>query len=324
MSGIAAPRITERVDAITHISNAYLTKTPPIPRSVKIELTGRCNYNCTFCARSFRLRAQDEMDRGLFERLLREMRQDGVEEIGLFYLGESFLCDWLEEAIAFAKQECGFPYVFLTTNGSLAIADRLETCFRNGLDSLKFSYNYADEAQFVEVARVKPRLFDDMKANILAARAVRDKVAAETGHFCGLYASYIEYDGEQRARMMEAVAEITPFVDEVYALPLYNQADLVTDREKKLGWKPTAGNRGRLEALRDPLPCWSIFTEGHIAWDGKLSACCFDHDGRFHMADLTQVSFREGWNSLTFQTLRDAHLRKDVTGTACEQCVAYR
>jgi hypothetical protein len=75
--------------------------------------------------------------------------------------------------------------------------------------------------------------------------------------------------------------------------------------------------------LRDPLPCWSAFTEGHLRADGGLSACCFDSDGRFTMANLNEVSFMEGWNSLKFQELRKAHLAKDVTGTICESCVLY-
>ncbi|MBM3537431.1 MAG: radical SAM protein [Alphaproteobacteria bacterium] len=317
------PRITERIDAITRISPDYRNAAPPCPRSVKIELTARCNYACTFCARSHRLRDQKDMDRGLFERLLPELRAAGVEEIGLFYLGESFLCSWLEEAVAFAKRTCGFPYVFLTTNGSLAAPGRLETCFRNGLDSLKFSFNYADADQFEEIARVKPVLFEAMKDNLIAAQAARDRVASETGHRGGLYASYIEYDGEQGRRMSKRIAEIVPYVDEVYALPLYNQADLVASGERERGWKITAGNRGRLGALRDPLPCWAVFTEGHVTWDGKLSACCFDHDGRFHMGDLRQHDFLSAWHSAPFQELRAAHLRGDVCGTACEGCVAY-
>ena len=317
------PRITERIDAITRISPDYRQPVPPCPRSVKIELTARCNYACTFCARSHRLREQKDMDRGLFERLLPELRRAGVEEIGLFYLGESFMCSWLEEAVRFAKQDCGFPYVFLTTNGSLATPERVEACFRNGLDSLKFSFNYADAKQFEEIARVKPALFSAMKANLQAARAARDRVAAETGHRGGLYASYIEYDGEQGRRMSQQVAAIVSYVDEVYALPLYNQADLVASGERERGWTVTAGNRGRLDALRDPLPCWAVFTEGHITWDGKLSACCFDHDGRFDMGDLRQQDFLAAWRSAPFRELRAAHLRRDVGGTACEGCVAY-
>ena len=41
------------------------------------------------------------------------------------------------------------------------------------------------------------------------------------------------------------------------------------------------------------------------------------------MGDLTKQSFMEAWNSPEFIALRRAHLRKDVTGTPCEECVAY-
>jgi hypothetical protein len=96
-----------------------------------------------------------------------------------------------------------------------------------------------------------------------------------------------------------------------------------TQREAELGYRPTAGNQGRLGALRDPLPCWSAFTEGHITAEGKLSACCFDATSRWTMGDLTRLSFMDAWNSPAFVALREAHLRKNVQGTLCEACLAY-
>jgi len=308
--------ITDRIDAITKIDDAHMGTEIPYPKSVKIELTGRCNFSCSFCARSQKLREVEDIDKDFFFRALKEMRAAGVEEIGLFYLGESFMVPWLPEAIKYAK-DVGFPYVFLTTNGSLATPTKVQDCMASGLDSLKFSYNYADGEQLHDIARVKTAYFDKIVENMKSARKIRD----ENGYKCGLYASYIEYDGEQNERMKEAVKEIEPFMDEVYALPLYNQASLVKDMKE--GWSYTAGNRGRLDALREPIPCWSVFTEGHITWDGKLSACCFDHNESFTMADLTRISFEDGWNSMAFQKLREAHLNKDITGTACESCVAY-
>ena len=263
------------------------------------------------------------MDRALFERLALEMRTDGVEELGLFYLGESMLLPWLHEAVAFAKHDAAFPYVFLTTNGSLATPKRCDQLFRAGLDSLKFSLNYADAEQFADIAGVKPAIFDKMMANIAKVREVRDRVELETGHRCGLYASYIEYDGEQGERMQAVVSGLRDSLDEIYALPLYSQAEFVGESERDRGWSVTAGNQGRSAALRDPLPCWSVFTEGHITHDGKLSACCFDHDGSFEMGDLTIQSFMDAWNSQSFQALRAAHLAKDVSETACKTCAAY-
>lgn len=314
-------RITERIDRITLLTDADRSATPPVPRSVKIELTARCDFQCFFCASHMRLRAKDEIDPRFFRRIVREMRALGVEELGLFYLGESFTCRWLAEAVRFAKRECGYPYVFLTTNGRMATPQRVRECMEAGLDSLKFSFNFSDPRQFHDVTRVRAADFWTVEDNLRAARRVRDEVEAETGHRCGLYASSIRYDDAQHERMAAAVARIAPYVDEHYWLPLYGQAGLTSGAR---GTVPTAGNQGRIGALRKPLPCWSLFTEGHLTYDGRLSACCFDHDGRFSMGDLERESFMQAWHSEPFQRLRRANLAADVRGTGCEKCIAYQ
>jgi len=312
--------ITERIDRITLLTAEQRSETPPVPRSVKIELTARCDFKCFFCASHMRLRDKRDMSWNFFSRIVRQMRSLGVEELGLFYLGESFLVPWLPEAVRYAKVECGYPYVFLTTNGRMASPERVRACMAAGLDSLKFSYNFADPVQFREVTGVRAAAFDTITANLKAARQARDEVEVATGHRCGLYASSILYDGEQRVRMEEAVRGILPYVDEHYWLPLYGQAGLTSGAK---GTRPTAGNQGRVGALRAPLPCWSLFTEGHITYDGRLSACCFDHDGRFNMGDLNVLAFMEAWHSEPFRRLRRANLAENVAGTACEKCLAY-
>ena len=132
--------ITDRVDGITAIPTLYRTPLPPPPRSVKIELTARCDFKCFFCATGQKLRDKADMDKDLLNRILSELRDVGVEEIGMFYLGESFLFHDLPESIAYARK-LGFPYIFLTTNGRMAIPDRVKACMEAGLDSLKFSFN---------------------------------------------------------------------------------------------------------------------------------------------------------------------------------------
>jgi len=312
--------ITDRIDAITKVTDHRSVL--PAPKSVKIELTGRCNYRCGFCAlRTRENQPVEDMDVEMFQRITMEMREAGVEEIGVFYIGESFMNpDLLTQAIHFAKHKAKFPYVFLTTNGSLATPDRVEACFIAGLDSLKFSVNAADDAQFKEVMGVKPKLYKDAINNIKAAKAIRDA----KGYKCGLYASSIKYDGKQQEQM-EALLnkDVIPYVDQHYWLPLYSMGSMATDREAELGYRPTAGNQGRLGMLRRPLPCWSAFTEGHVRADGGLSLCCFDADGRFVVGDLKTQSFMEAWNSEAFQKIREAHLKEDLTGTVCQDCVAY-
>ncbi|NQV57704.1 MAG: SPASM domain-containing protein [Rhodospirillales bacterium] len=310
--------ITDRVDNVTQIPDEYRSATPPAPISVKIELTAHCDFQCFYCATGSKLREKGEMDWDFFRRIVTEMHQDGVKELGLFYLGESFLSKNLAAAIDYAKNEVGFEYLFLTTNGRLAKPDRVRDCFEAGLDSLKFSFNYADAEQCKEITRVDA--FETVIENIAEAHRVRDEVEAASGHRCGLYASSIQYDGEQQARMEKAIERITPHVDLHYWLPLYGQAGLTAGAR---GTMPVAGNVGRAGNMVDPLPCWSLFTEGHITYDGLLAACCFDHDGRFNMGNLNEMSFMDAWNSAPFQKLRSANLACDVRGTACEKCIAY-
>lgn len=310
--------ITDRIDAITGISEARKQPAPPCPKAVKIELTARCNFNCAFCATGYKLRDKRDMDWDFYCDLLRNLKASGVEEVGMFYLGESFILPWLPEAVAEARK-VGFPYIFLTTNGSLSTPDKVEACMAAGLNSLKFSLNYADQAQFEDIAQVKGVYFQRMLDNVKAAYDIREK----GGYDCGLFASYISYDGDQGARMQALIEEVRPYLDEIYALPLYSQADLTGSENADAGWQVRAGNPGRLDNMRTPLPCWALFTEARVTYDGQLSACCFDHDGRFHMGDLKENSFLDIWQSEKFQALRQAHLKKDVRGTVCEQCVAY-
>jgi len=307
--------ITERIDAITKISPEYLGEILPAPKSVKIELTANCNYKCSFCVKSLR-DDNGDMDRALYSRLIRELRAAGVDELGVFFIGESFVCKWLPDAIREAK-EVGFPYVFLTTNGSVATPKNVKACMEAGLDSLKFSINFTDIDQFQNIANVKPHLYRKALENLKAAREVRD----EGGYKCGIYASSIAFDGAQGKKMQALVDEhVRPFVDESYWLPLYG----MSGASKASGMKPQAGNPGRLEAMRKPLPCWSVFTEGHITADGMLAACCFGSGigGDLIMGDLKTQSFMEAWNSKPFQDLRKAHIAKDVSNTGCAECAA--
>jgi MoaA/NifB/PqqE/SkfB family radical SAM enzyme len=314
--------ITERIDQVTKIPLQYLMAELPAPRSVKIEISPRCNYRCGFCAlRTREVQPKWDMDFALFKRITREMRDAGVEEVGVFYLGESFMNPrLLVDCIAYLKGELGVPYVFLTSNASMAFPEAVDECMKAGLDSLKWSINAADELQFEQIMGVAGKLFYNALDNIKAAWELR----REKGYKTGLFASSIRYDGVQQVKMETLLAErVRPYVDSHYWLPLYSMGAFATQREEQLGYRPTAGNQGRIGALREPLPCWSAFTEGHVTAEGKLSACCFDAKATWTMGDLTQQSFMQAWNSPAFVRLREAHLKKDVRGTVCEQCIAY-
>ena len=64
--------ITDRIDNTTKIPPQYLKAALPAPRSVKIEISPRCNYRCGFCAlRTREVQPKWDMDFELFKRVTR-------------------------------------------------------------------------------------------------------------------------------------------------------------------------------------------------------------------------------------------------------------
>jgi uncharacterized Fe-S cluster-containing radical SAM superfamily protein len=327
--------IEERIDAVTQIGSLRILMkgTQPAPKSVKIELTARCNLRCKYCAvRTRQKQPTKDMDFWLFQKITEDMRISGVEEIGLFYLGESFMNpQLLSKAIKWCKQDLQFPYVFLTSNAVAAEPDSVSVMMDAGLDSLKWSVNCADVEQFKAITGGSEKQFERAIENIRLAWNIRNAKNYNTA----LYASSILYEGQQKEKIQKLLdEEVIPYVDKHYWLPLYQMSMYRERIEAEIGFIPTAGNMGRIDnetmkPNRKPLPCWTAFTEGHVRVDGGLSACCFGSDSRFDMGMLDGTNFMRQWNSAKFVELRNSHIetlnkgQDALKGTACEVCVAY-
>jgi uncharacterized Fe-S cluster-containing radical SAM superfamily protein len=328
--------ITQRIDSVTHIEQAFLQEVCPPPPSIKTETSNRCNYKCSFC--SLRTRENpgaEDMPWESLDHVMKITRGAGVGEWGCFYLGEATMApDLLLREVKRAK-ELGFPYVFLTTNGSLLTPGLTRDLMAAGLDSLKFSINAKDDAQFEEVMGVKAKNYHKALTALATARSIRD----EMGFSTRIYASYIKFDAEEMDNLLDTY--VRPFCDEVYALPLYSMGLRAAEIEEATGFKPTHGNMGRLNEgtglpTRPGIPCWSVFKEAHVRINPEnghpiLSMCCFGADDRFDVCDLMDYdNFMDAWNHPKMQAIRHAHLEclaagntLPLMGTPCQVCVAY-
>jgi hypothetical protein len=310
-------KITTRLFNVANLPAEYLREDPPYPKSVKIELCSVCNFKCSYCSLTTRTTPpQPEMDFDLFKKIANDLKQCGVNEVGLFYIGEPFLCaNILYNAISYLKDELQIPYVFLTSNGSVAAGHEVNRCMKRGLDSLKWSINFADLEQFTSMTCIPKhdaqRVFELVLHNVKAAYESRQL----NGYQTRLYASSIRYNDEQVEKMQPLLnVHILPYVDEHYWLPLLNEVP-------EFGNIKTPGNVGMYDNPVQPLPCWSLFTGGHVMVDGSFTCCCHDASGNWIMGDMKTQTLNEIWYSEKFRELRRAHLSKDVSGTICKSCI---
>lgn len=169
--------ILERVRQLQRLDDQQRSAEPPLPKSAKVELDSGCNLNCRICAFSLRPRKHTTMPRGEFVRIVQHLRSEGVEQLGLFYINEPFLCEWLPDAIRVAKRDCGYPYVLLTSNGLAATPERVRSCIEAGLDSLKFALDFHSPSQLAATTAASADAYTTNLAHVAAAKRVRDDVA---------------------------------------------------------------------------------------------------------------------------------------------------
>jgi len=301
-------KISERIANTANISVERLSIEPPPPKSIKIEVTSHCDLKCYFCQLSIQDRKKGDIDKSLLLKILKQAKAAGVDEVGLFWIGEPFLNKSLSDYVMLAK-EIGFNNVFITTNGRLANLGQLKSIFAAGIDSIKFSINASTKASFKEVTSVDA--YDKILNNIKLAHTLRGEKKSPK-----IYASSV-YDPDNLDDYKAISKQVAPFVDEHYPIRLYgeNQIDGATS-------KLTIHRSNR--TLQSMLPCWSLFTIPHISYDGFMSACYCDFNEKFYMADLKEVSFMDAWLSPQFKKLRAAHLNRDVSNTPCIDCTAYK
>ena len=306
------PLILKKINMFTPtIPPDFLTERPPVPKTVKIEVTNSCNLECFYCETPYNKMNKKSIDKDFLFKLLKELKALGVEKVGLFWLGEPLLNKELPEYIAFAK-EIGINYVFITTNGVLASPERIERMFQSGLDSIKFSINASNRIKFKEMCGRDA--FDQVIENVKATWQIRSSARKPS-----IYASSI-FDPSNEKDFFDIHSLIAPYVDEHYPIQLYGNKKII---ECSDGYKIVKASRKDMRSLQLMLPCWPVFTLPHIGCDGRLSACYYDNNEKFYMGDLNQKSFMEVWHSEELVNLRKKHLLENVSGSVCEHCIAF-
>lgn len=177
--GLALP-VLNRLDAALQVERAS-------PRSVRISVTDRCDMACVYCRPSMRdgyLPADDRLDAGQWETLVRGLVREGVRRVRITG-GEPLLFKGIVEVVKRVRA-LGVEDLALTTNGS-----RLERYARPlrdaGLDRLNISIDSLDPVRFEALTRggdlahvlrgVDAALaagFDEVKTNTVVLRGEND------------------------------------------------------------------------------------------------------------------------------------------------------
>lgn len=267
----------------------------------KIELTGRCTLNCSFCEHKEMCRRnerQNFMTEEEFQLAYNYVKSfPSMKEIGLFYMGESGLHPRLAK---FYKQvhDDGY-FTFLTTNGTTTknIIPAIPY-----IDSLKISYNYADADDFIRKTGSTREMFRNIKFNMA------DMMKACHGDGKPIAMSTV-LDGNPKVLKAQAdwLCRVLDF-DEHYFIPLQNQGGT---QEAGAG-----GVIGEAESPVSPIPCWSLFKGIYVDCELNVRICCYGHGKEHILGNLKDGPV----NLMQKRKYMNQHLAGEIP-KVCAKCI---
>lgn len=280
---------------------------PPFPyTNFLIELSNACNHACIFCTHQKMKRPVGFIDEALLYRVLRQAYDLGTREVGFYATGEPFLVNALPEYIKTAK-EIGYEYVYLTSNGSLATPEKIRAVVDAGVDSVKFSIN-APERALYEFVHGRDD-FDAVVEHLRCLNAYRTESGRRYKIFItGILTRYTQDLREEYARVFQGLA------DEIVFKEVYNQGGNMPEIDSLLRC-----TYDRETYRRCNLPFDSIY----VTHEGYLSVCNADYENMLVVADLNQVSLKDGWYGETMKRVRQAFMDDRLDGMICDGCIHH-
>jgi len=257
-------------------------RAPRLPEIVQIESTNICNARCVFCPRDQMHRRQGVMDEALFRKVADDCAALGIRHVRLHNYGEPFVDRHLTDKIAYAKQK-GIAEVGVISNGSLIDEQVARGVIDAGLDAINISVDASGREVF-ERTRIGLE-YDKVIANI--ERLVR--IRAELGRtHPKLILSFVRQDNSDEERAF--IDHWRTIADKIHITDLHN-------------W---AGTLNRDSDVR--YPCYRQWLTFTVLWDGRVSLCCADFDGRVILGDMRTSNIRDIWESEAYRQVRREHL----------------
>lgn len=283
------------------------------PRTLFLEITGRCPIVCLMCARRYRNWSYGDLDDAVFDRLARVFPRVGMVVLGGF--GEPLVAGsfdrWFHRLSSIGAR------VALQTSGYRLTEERAADLVAGGLRHLHISVDSPEEETYTSI---RPRIsLSDVTSRI--RHIVRLKREA-TSPWPSVHVVFVAMrrNIEQLPAMVDLVADLgadnltvqymVVHGEDVRAESLFYHQELANqmleaarERAREVGLSvefPSrfgAGRRASAAACTDP---WKT---AFVRWNGEFHPCCYAPSAVV-MGDLKEQSFWEIWNGPAYRDLR--------------------
>ena len=265
----------------------WLFKLAKAPMSLGIEVTNACNLKCIMCHRQVMTRKIGYMDFDLFKECVRQGIEMGVKMIVPFNYGEPLLHPRLVEMVEYIKTQSRETIVKINTNGMLLTKEYARGLMGAGIDEITFSLEGCTKESHEKIA--KGSNYEKVLANLM------DLIDMKKGN-----------EGPQirvcMVRMEETVSEMKRFTRRWRPL-----VDSISIHDMNTGYGTLKDRRVEKSPLSRKVPCRELWSKLQILWNGDVTVCCVDYDGKLKIGKIPNNSLNELWFGMRLQKMREIH-----------------
>ncbi|MBQ8476690.1 radical SAM protein [bacterium] len=271
-----------------------------LPLYLDVELTNFCNFNCCFCPVGTKVmnRMKGFMPENVAQKIAYNVKKYNIKGVRFIRWGEPFLHPQCIEIMK-AIKDAG-AIIHINTNGSLLDEEKMKKLFDIKLDSIKFSFQGADEGTYSEM-----REGGDYLKLLNTIKTFYNLRGSKNYPFIQISTTLTGETTEQIENFKKDVSSYCDYYNIGYTMlnHLNVEAMKTDDKEKekirKLQ-KQERLNRKYIEV------CNEAFDKLSINWNGDVTLCCADYDNFMIVGNILDNDLKEIFNAKAADVYRKA------------------
>lgn len=267
---------------------------------LQVENTSTCNAKCHFCVYPAAERWGGLMSMELFKKVIDEATDiEAISQLCITGLGEPTLDPHLVERIRYARSKKPQMFIDFFTNGVYLTPKRFEEVRDAGVSSVQISLNAVRPDQHEAIMGLRDK-FATVCANIDYAIANSGNCRVEVRAVVN-WDSFTQDDGHEFYRRWGIRQQ-------------GGHGALITEGN----W---AGDNRTHRTFEPNEACGRALSQIYVTFDGRVTTCCFDPDGKQVWGNLNTQTLKEVYASEKYVSFREAHfLNRADTYEICKGC----
>ena len=286
-----------------------------LPSYIDVELTNLCNFHCCFCPTGTKAmkRMRGMMPDDVVDALAENVQKYHIPGVRFIRWGEPTMHPRYIEILEKIKKAGSL--IHINTNGSLLDERQIQRLFDIHLDSIKFSFQGADEGTYNEM-----REGGDYERLLSTVRTFHEMRGNREYPFIQISTTLTGESAEQIKNFKSDVEQYCDYYNIGYTKLNHLDVESMNIDEAEMEKIRRLQKHETINRVYRPI-CPEAFDKLSINWNGDVTLCCGDYDNFMIVGNVLDNDIKYIFNSKATKLYREAIATKHYgLIKCCSEC----